>query len=109
MAILSWMVVRRRSEIGVRMALGATRRGIVGLMLREALALVGDWIRGRDSAGAAGGGAVAADAVWIDSRRISRVLLLAMVGMAIVSLLASWLPADSGQPAVDPMKTLREE
>ena len=38
--VVSFMVVRRRNEIGVRMALGATRRDIHILVLREAGTLV---------------------------------------------------------------------
>ena len=34
--VVSFMVVRRRNEIGVRMAMGATRRDILTLVLREA-------------------------------------------------------------------------
>ena len=39
-SVMSFMVVCRRNEIGVRMALGADRRDILGMMLREAATLV---------------------------------------------------------------------
>ena len=39
--VISFMVVRRRNEIGVRMAIGATRRDILVLVLREAGTLLG--------------------------------------------------------------------
>ena len=34
--IISYMVVRRRNEIGVRIALGAGKTNILGMILREA-------------------------------------------------------------------------
>jgi len=38
--IMAHSVVRRTNEIGIRMALGAERRDITGMILREAFALI---------------------------------------------------------------------
>jgi predicted permease len=46
--VLSYLVVRRRQEIGVRLALGATRAGIVGMVARRSLA----WLAAGLAAGA---------------------------------------------------------
>src|SRR5207253_8824291 len=38
---ISYMVARRRNEIGIRMAMGADKRSILRMILREAMGLLG--------------------------------------------------------------------
>jgi len=105
--ILSWMVMRRRGEIGVRMALGATRRGIVGLMLQESLTLLAVGLAVGTVLVLGAGRAVASMLYGLKPTNVV-VLLLAMAGMGVITLVASWLPAERAA-TVDPMETLREE
>ena len=105
--LLSYSVAQRRREIGVRMALGAQRRNIVALVVRQGAALV--------VAGAVAGLLAAAAA----SRILESFLFgvtpydhLTFVGaplsLAAVALLACWLPAHRAT-RIDPMDTLRAE
>jgi len=105
--VLSFLVAQRRREIGVRMALGATPRGVV----RHMLAFAARWTASGLVVGAVG--AIVA-ARWLrallfqvepgDPRALAgAVLLLAAVAMAAAAAPA-WRAA-----AVDPAQTLREE
>jgi predicted lysophospholipase L1 biosynthesis ABC-type transport system permease subunit len=90
--LMAFRVTRRRSEIGIRTALGAQRADILALILREALLLV--------SAGAAAGLLLA----WPATKLLASLLyglghfdaatIAGAVGtLAAASLLAAYLPA----------------
>jgi predicted permease len=105
--VISYMVVRRRNEIGVRMALGAYRSDIVVMVLREAaiLCLIGLAI-GTGLALAAG----TAAASMLYGLKPGDPLTLggAIAGMIAVAMVASLLPAQRAATVL-PMEALREE
>jgi putative ABC transport system permease protein len=105
--IISYMVVRRRNEIGVRIALGAGKADVLGMILREALALLAiGLIAGTVLAAAAGS---AARTMLFGLKPIDPLtLVLAAGGLSIIALAASAIPA-ARAAGVDPMQVLREE
>jgi putative ABC transport system permease protein len=105
--IISYMVVRRRSEIGVRIALGAGKVKILGMILREALTLLAiGLVVGTGLAVAAGS---AARAMLFGLEPFDPLTLaIAAGGMTIIAVASSAIPAIRAA-AVDPMQVLREE
>ena len=106
-ALLSYTVEQRHREIGVRMALGAQRGDIVGLIVRQGAVLV--------AAGAAVGLlAAAASSRVLESflygvATDDRVTFVgAPLALVVVGLLACWLPARRAT-RIDPMDALRVE
>lgn len=104
---MSYTVVRRTSEIGLRMALGANRSSVLWMVLREALLLVAIGI------------AIGVPVVLLAERLVNNMLfglqsndpLSLFVGTAVllaVAALAVYLPARRAA-MVDPMVSLRHE
>jgi predicted permease len=105
--VLSFGVARRTGEIGIRMALGAPRLAVIGMILRETGWMV--------AAGIVGGVLVAAGATRLIASQLFGVTpldpatILAAVGVLIVvALLAGFLPAQRAS-RVNPVTALRNE
>ena len=105
--VMAYTVSQRRREIGIRMAIGAAGRDVVGMIMRQGLTLV--------VVGAAIGigGALAASRLLrgilyspsvVDPVTFAGVPLL----LTAVAALASWLPARRAS-GVDPLEALRRE
>jgi predicted permease len=105
--VISYSVGRRSTEIGIRLALGATRRGVLAMVLRESLALV--------AAGMALGVPVTLACARLVAARLFGVsasdpqtIAAAALTMVAVATAAAALPARRAA-RVDPMDTLRCE
>ena len=105
--LLSYGVAQRRHEIGVRMALGASRAGIVRLVVRRSLLLVGLGT----TVGLAGSLAVTRvlGSLLFEVRPTDPAALAGAAAMLmVVALLASFLPARRAT-RVDPLVALRAD
>jgi putative ABC transport system permease protein len=105
--VVSYMVVRRRNEIGVRMALGATRGDILGLVLWEAGTLLAVGL-GVGTVLALGAAALARSLLFGLKPTDPATFVLAALGLAAVAVLASLLPAHRAA-TLDPVTALRDE
>jgi len=105
--VMAFTVAQREHEIGLRMALGASRNHVVNLILREALALAGIGL----TLGLVGaffvGRALHSTLYGIGSMDFAATGAVAVVLVA-TSLVASWVPARRAA-AVEPMRALRSE
>lgn len=105
--VIAYMVARRRNEIGVRIALGATRRRVVGLVLREAALLLAIGLA-IGVGFAAWAGRTAASLVYGIKPGDPPTLGAAVALLALVALAASYAPASQAS-RLEPMDALREE
>ena len=90
--VMSYSVTRRTHELGVRMALGATRGDVLGLVLREGLALAGSGVAVGIMA-ALGLTRLLASLLYAVGPTDALTLVAVSLALAGVSLLASYLPA----------------
>jgi len=105
--MLAYLVNRRTSEIGVRMALGAGRRAILAMVLGESIAPVAVGL-------VAGAAATFAAARWVESLLFGVsphdpwTLTLAAGVFLLIAALAAVLPARRAT-RIDPLRALRVE
>ncbi|HVP00404.1 MAG TPA: ABC transporter permease [Bryobacteraceae bacterium] len=105
--VISYMVARRTNEIGIRMALGADQGGIVRMILREALLLVGIGVVVGTGLSLAAGRA-AASLLFGLKPYDPPTLLFAVFALGAVAVAASYIPARRAA-GVDPVVALHEE
>lgn len=105
--VISYMVVRRRNEIGVRMALGASRRDVLTLILREAGTLLGIGLAVGTGLALLAGSAARALLFGLTPGD-PMTMGIAVVSLAGVAAAASFLPAHRAA-TLDPMDALRED
>ena len=105
--LLAHDVTRRTGEIGVRMALGATRPGVMALSFRE-VARVGAAGLAFGMAGTLALGRLVAGMVFGLAPGDPSVLLAAAAVLAAVAAVAAWFPARRAA-SMDPTAALRHE
>jgi ABC-type antimicrobial peptide transport system permease subunit len=105
--VVSFLVTQRTQEIGIRMALGATPRGVARLVLAQAAR----WTLLGTMAGLAG---AALSVRFLETLLFGIsgydpvTLALTVAVLAFVALVAAWIPARRAA-RVDPLAALRQE
>ena len=105
--VLSYHVSQRTREIGVRVALGAGRREVVGMVVGRATRLVGVGLAAGLALAVGAGELLRSQLIGVGPHDPLTYLGIALL-LALVALGASWLPARRAA-RVDPMVALRYE
>jgi predicted permease len=105
--VVSYMVVRRRNEIGIRMALGADRHRVISLVMREAAVLLAIGLT--IGTGLSLASTRAATALLFGLKPYDPLTLaMAALSLAVVAAAASYLPAFRAA-RIHPTEALRDE
>jgi predicted permease len=105
--LMSYNVSRRTNEIGIRMALGAQRRDVLGMVMRESMLLVAIGVVAGVATAIAASKLVTTLLFGLPPRDPGAIIAATAVMLA-VSLLAGFLPARRAS-RVDPMVALHYE
>jgi predicted permease len=105
--VMSYTVTRRRNEIGIRMALGAEPRTVVGLVLKNValITIVGLIVGG---AAAVGTGRFINALLYNLAASDRTMIVITAMTLAAAAAIAGYLPARRAAK-IDPMTALREE
>jgi len=105
--VISYMVLQRTKEIGIRMAIGAKRGDVIGMILKEAgILTVAGLVIGTTLALACA--QVVKSLLYGLKPRDPLTIVLAVVTLAVVAAFASFLPAYRAS-RLDPLKALHYE
>ena len=105
--VMTYLVSQRTSELGLRMALGASQSGILRMILLRALVLAGVGLAAGLALSLAAARAIESMLFGIKSTDLAS-YVAASLGVAIVASLAAALPAWRAA-RIDPMTALRRE
>lgn len=105
--LLAFSVTQRTREIGVRMALGAGRASVVGMVVRQSLGVVGAGIVIGAAAGAALSQTIKSQLFAVDAGDPWTIVVMAVLMLAASSV-ASYFPARRAS-RVDPVVALRND
>jgi len=105
--VMAYIVAQRTREIGVRIALGASGRDVIFLVMRDVILLTGIGIVVGLPAAALLTRLVTSQLYGIQPNDV-RTIVAATMGIALVALLAGYLPAQRAM-RVDPVRALRWE
>jgi ABC-type antimicrobial peptide transport system permease subunit len=105
--VLSYTVTERRREIGIRMALGASRRSVLGRIMSQGLILTAIGLAGGVGAALALGHLLSALLFGVQPHDTATVIAV-VATITLVAALACWLPAWRAS-RVDPNIVLRNE
>jgi len=105
--VLDFVVTRRTREIGIRIALGALRGRVVGLVLRETLLLFVVGIGAGVAAGLAGSRFIESQLFGVEARD-PWIFVASTAALLAAALAASFIPAWRAA-RIDPVRALRHE